>query len=306
MAIVKANYEKTLWQRMKQSKESYVLMAPYIIFFFVFTILPIIITFLLSFSYFNMLQPPQWRGWLNYERLLLDDDVFLIAARNTLIFGFITGPLSYFICVLFAWFINDLGPRIRTFMTLLFYAPSISGNMYVIWSFIFSGDTYGLVNGFLMKFGFIKEPVQWLNDPKYNLTIIIIVQLWLSLGAGFLAFIAGLQSVDKNLYEAGTVDGIKNRWQELWYITLPSMVPQLMFGAVMQIIISFTLSDVSMTLAGFPSTKYSAHTIPIHIIDYGMVRYEMGYASAIAVVLLLGMVILNKIIFSLLRRVSND
>lgn len=306
MPVVRARYGKSLWQRMKESKESYILMAPYMLFFLVFTILPIVITIILSFTYFNMLQPPQWRGWLNYERLFLDDDVFLVAARNTLVFGFITGPLSYFICVLFAWFINDLRPRIRTFMTLLFYAPSISGNMYVIWSFIFSGDTYGLVNGFLLRFGFIREPVQWFNDPRYNLTIIIIVQLWLSLGAGFLAFIAGLQSVDKNLYEAGTMDGIKNRWQELWYITLPSMVPQLMFGAVMQIIVSFTLSDVSMTLAGFPSTNYSAHTIPIHIIDYGMVRYEMGYASAIAVVLLLGMILLNRVIFAFLRRLTHD
>ena len=306
MPEVRPKFEKTLWEKIKLNKASYVLMAPYLIFFFVFTLLPIIITFFLSFTHFNMLQPPQWLGWANFERLLLDDDVFLIAVRNTLVFGFITGPLSYFICVLFAWFINDLGPKIRTFVTLLFYAPSISGNLFVIWAFIFSGDTYGLVNGLLMKWGMIREPVQWLNDPKYNLTIIIIVQLWLSLGAGFLAFIAGLQSVDKSLYEAGSVDGIKNRWQELWYITLPSMVPQLMFGAVMQIITSFTLSDVSMSLAGFPSTKYSAHTIPIHIIDYGMVRYEMGYASALAVVLLLGMVILNKVIFALLRRISND
>lgn len=243
-----------------------------------------------------MLEPPEWRGLLNYSRLFLDDDVFLIAVQNTLVFAFITGPISYFMCLIFAWLINELPPKLRAFMTLVFYAPSISGSVYVIWQFIFSGDMYGLVNSTLMRLGILNEPIQWLMDPKYNMKILIGVQLWLSLGASFLAFIAGLQGINPELYEAGAIDGIRNRWQELWHITLPSMKPQLMFGAVMQVASSFAVSDIAMALAGFPSTNYSARTVVTHIVDYGTVRYEMGYASAIATVLFVAMVFTKEII----------
>jgi multiple sugar transport system permease protein len=169
---------------------------------------------------------------------------------------------------------------------------------------MFTGDSYGIVNGFLMKYGFINEPVLWLQNPKYTLTIIIVVQLWLSLGTSFLAFIAGLQTVDKTLYEAGAMDGIRNRWQELWYITLPSMRPQLMFGAVIQITASLAVADTAIALAGFPSVQYSAHTVVTHLIDYGTYRFEMGYASAIATVLFLIMLGTNLIIQKLLMKVG--
>ena len=192
----------------------------------------------------------------------------------------------------------------RAFATLIFYAPTISGQVYLIWSIMFSGDSYGYVNGFLMKLGFIKEPVQWLTEPKYMLWVIMIVILWMSLGTGFLSFIAGLQGIDKTLFEAGYVDGIRNRWQELWYITLPSMKPQLMFGAVMSITQSFAVYEVTVALAGFPSTDYAARTIVTHLMDYGSVRFEMGYASAIATILFLAMVITNKIVQSMIKKVG--
>jgi multiple sugar transport system permease protein len=279
-------------------------MSPYLALFTLLIVIPILGSVVLSFTYFNMLEMPEWRGWDNYVRLFLDDDVFIIAIKNTLVFGLITGPISYGLCLLFAWLINELPPKIRAFMTLVFYAPSISANVYMIWSFIFSGDAYGLVNGFLMKMGLIHEPIQWLINPDYNLKILILIQLWLSLGTSFLAFIAGLQSIDRNLYEAGAIDGMKNRWQELWYITLPAMKPQLLFGAVMQISISFAVSDLTMALAGFPSTNYSARTIVTHIVDYGTLRFEMGYASAIAVFLFITMIFCKKVIWSLLDKVG--
>ena len=209
------------WKELKRSKHYYILMSPYMIIFFLFTVIPVVFSLGLSFFYFNMLEFPRFVGWQNYSRLLLNDDVFMIAVKNTFLFAVITGPVSYIACFLFAWIINELSPKVRAFMTLVFYAPSISGNVYFIWLILFSGDSYGYLNGFLMKFGFILEPIQWLTDEKYILTIIIIVQLWLSLGTSFLAFIAGLQTVDRSLIEAGAVDGIKNRWQELWFITLP-------------------------------------------------------------------------------------
>ncbi len=288
----------------KRDKHLYVLIAPYMVLFFIFTVLPVAMSILISLTYFNMLEFPRWAGWSNYTRLFLDDDIFLIALKNTLIFAVITGPISYIACFVFAWLINELRPKVRAFMTLVFYAPSISGNIYFIWQIMFSGDSYGIVNGFLMRTGFISEPILWFQDPKYTLMIIIIVQLWLSLGTSFLAFIAGLQTVDRTLFEAGAVDGIRNRWQELWYITLPSMRPQLMFGAVIQITASFAVADVAMNLAGFPSVQYSAHTVVTHLIDYGTIRFEMGYASSIATVLFVMMLGSNLIIQKLLKKVG--
>ncbi|GBF72430.1 ABC transporter permease [Paenibacillus sp. 598K] len=289
---------------MKRDRHLFVLMAPYMVLFGAFTVLPVVISIFFSFTYFNMLESPRWVGWSNYARLLWSDDVFLIGLKNTLIFAVITGPVSYLACFVFAWLINELRPKVRAFMTLIFFAPSISGNVFFIWQIIFSSDAYGIINGFLMRIGYLNEPVQWLQDPQYMLGIIIIVQLWLSLGTSFLAFIAGLQTVDRTLYEAGAVDGVRNRWQELWYITLPSMRPQLMFGAVIQITASLAVADVSMALAGFPSVQYGAHTVVTHLVDYGTIRFEMGYASAIATVLFMLMLGTNLVVQKLLRKVG--
>jgi multiple sugar transport system permease protein len=291
-----------VWSRMKKNAIHYVMIAPFFVVFFTFIVIPVIAAFLLSFTYFNMLEWPQWRGWLNYIRLFLYDEVFLIAVKNTLVFAFITGPVSYLMCLFLAWFINEMGPKLKTSLTFLFYAPSISGQLFLVWAIVFNGSQYGYLNGFLLKLGVINDPIQWLTDPTYSLKILIMVQLWLSLGAAFLAFIAGLQSVDPKMYEAAAIDGVRNRWQELWHITLPAMAPQLMFGAVMQISISFAVSNICMQLAGFPSTDYSARTVVTHVIDMGLVRYEMGYASAVATILFLAMVLTSTAIRRFLRK----
>jgi multiple sugar transport system permease protein len=296
--------KKDLWKEIKKSKHYYVLMAPYAILFFTFTVLPVLMSLGISFSYFNLLEPPRFVGLDNYIKLFLEDDIFIIALKNTLILAVVTGPVSYLMAFLFAWLINELGPKLRSFLTLVFYAPSISGNAFLMWLLIFSGDVHGYANSFLIRFGLIDNPVQWLKDPDYMLLVIIIVQLWLSLGVSFLAFIAGLQNVDRTLYEAGAVDGIRNRWQELWYITLPSMRPQLLFGAVMQITTSLAIAAVSMQLVGFPSVQYAGHTIVTHLIDFGTVRYDLGYASAIATVLFLIMITTNLVVRQILRKVG--
>lgn len=299
---------KTKWQYLKQdirdSRISYVMLAPYFILFFIFTVLPVAASVVISFTDFNMLEAPNFVGWKNYIKLMLDDDVFKKALKNTLVFAVITGPLSYIMCFLFAWVINEFKGKLRAFLTLIFYAPSIAGNAFMVWSIIISGDRYGYLNGLLMKWGFIYEPIQWMQTEKYVLPMLIVVQLWLSLGTGFLTFIAGLQTVDKSLFEAGAMDGIKNRWQELWFITLPNMKPMLMFGAVMAITQSFGVCDVTMQLCGYPSTDYAARTVVTHLFDYGYSRFEMGYASAIATMLFLIMILCNKAIQSLLRRVG--
>ena len=299
-----AKKKNSVRYRMKRSKASYIMMSPYFILFFIFTVLPVLMSIALSFTYFNMLEMPKFNGWDNYTKLFLHDDIFIISLKNTLIFAVVTGPISYILCLLFAWIINEFRPKVRTFLTLIFYAPSICGNAYMVWSLILSSDRYGYLNGLLMKLGLIDEQRLWMQDAKYILPCLIVVQLWLSLGTGFLSFIAGLQTVDKSLYEAAAIDGVKNRWQELWYVTLPAMKPQLMFGAVMQITQSFAVADISIQLAGNPSVNYAGATVVTHLLDYGSTRFDMGYASAIATVLFLLMVGTNKLVQKLLRRVG--
>lgn len=296
--------QKTLRYQIKKHKVSYAMIAPYFILFFLFTVLPVLMSMFLSFTNFNVLEMPEFVGWKNYIKLFLEDDIFMISLKNTLIFAVITGPISYMLCLLFAWIINEFKGKLRAFLTLIFYAPSISGNAYVVWNLILTGDRYGYLNGILLKYEFINEAIIWLKTEKYILPVLIVVQLWLSLGTGFLAFIAGLQTVDTSLYEAAAIDGVKNRWQELWYVTLPAMKPQLMFGAVMQITQSFAVADISIFLAGNPSVNYAGATVVTHLIDYGSTRFEMGYASAIASILFLLMVGSNKLVQRLLRRVG--
>ncbi len=303
-AYVIASQQNKLSYRIKKERASYVMLAPYFILFTFFTIIPVAMSMGLSFTYYNMLEMPQFVGWKNYIKLFLEDDIFLISLKNTLILAVITGPVSYILCLLFAWIINEFTGWLRALLTLVFYAPSICGNAYVVWNLILSGDRYGYLNGILLKLGILDEAVQWMKTEKYVLPTLVIVQLWLSLGTGFLSFIAGLQTVDKTLYEAAALDGIKNRWQELWYVTLPSMKPQLLFGAVMQITSSFAICDVSIALAGNPSVNYAGATVVTHLLDYGTVRFEMGYASAIATVLFILMVGTNKLVQKLLGRVG--
>ena len=303
-ALEVARKQGTLGYRIKKNKSCYIMMAPYFILFFLFTVLPVLMSIALSFTYFNMLEWPTFNGWNNYVKLLLEDDIFLVSLKNTLIFAVVTGPVSYFLCLMFAWIINEFSSKIRTLLTLIFYAPSICGNAYMVWQLILSSDRYGYLNGILIKLGIINEQKLWMQDAKFILPCLIVVQLWLSLGTGFLSFIAGLQTVDKSLYEAAALDGVKNRWQELWYVTLPSMRPQLMFGAVMQITQSFAVADISIQLSGNPSVNYAGATVVTHLLDYGSTRFDMGYASAIATVLFLLMVGTNKLVQKLLRRVG--
>lgn len=300
----KAKQEGKLLYRIKKSKTSYLMLAPYLILFTFFTIAPVLVSIGLSFTYFNMLEAPDFVGWANYIKLFLDDDIFMIALKNTLLFAVITGPVSYILCVLFAWIINEFRGKMRAFLTLIFYAPSICGQAYLVWNIILNPGKTGWLNGILIKMGFLDEPLLWMQTEKYVLPVLIVVQLWLSLGTGFLSFIAGLQTVDKSLYEAAAMDGVKNRWQELWYVTLPSMKPQLMFGAVMTITSSFAIHDQLAALAGFPSVGYAAHTVVSHLVDYGTIRFEMGYASAIATLLFMVMILCNKLVQFLLRKVG--
>ena len=292
------------WQEMKNNKTAYFMLAPFFLLFIIFTVLPVFLSVILSLTNFNMLQIPDFVGIQNFRNLFLDDDIFLLACQNTLIFAAITGPVSYLLSLLIAWFINELPPKIRAVVTLIFYAPSISGQVYLIWKTLFSSDSYGWANATLIDLGIINSPILWFENASYVMPLCIVVALWTSLGTAFLSFIAGFQTIDRSMYEAAAVDGIKNRWQELWYITLPTMRPQMMFGAVLAITNSFGFGAVVDALCGFPSVDYAAHTIMHHLSDYGGMRFEIGYASAIAVVLFVIMFGANIIIKKALSKVG--
>ena len=293
------------WHEIKRNKAAYFMVAPFMIIFTCFTILPVVLSAVLSLTNFNLLQIPDFVGADNYIRLFLDDDIFIIACQNTLIFAAIVGPVSYIMSFLVAWFINELSPKIRAVVTLIFYAPSISGNAYLIWKTLFSSDRYGWANAMLLEMGAIDTEIAFFEDADYVMPLCIIVALWTSLGTSFLAFIAGLQGIDKAQFEAGAVDGVRNRWQELYYITLPNMKDQLMFGAIMAITGSFGFGAVVDALCGFPSVDYAAHTIVHHLNDYGGSRFETGSASAIAVILFVVMVGANSIVKKVISKVGS-
>ncbi len=288
----------------RKYRQLYWMLLPYMLFFCAFTIVPVFVSIFFSFTQFNVLQPPVFIGLNNYARLFLDDPIFLKAVKNTLILAVITGPFGYLFSFLMAWMLCELPPKLRAVLTVIFYAPSISGNAYVIFTQLFSGDAYGFINSRLLNWGLITEPILWLRDENYMMGIVILVSLWMSLGVGFLSFIAGLQGVERAQYEAAEVDGVKNRWQELWYITLPNMVPQLLFGAVMAVTNSLAVADVTVALNGFPSTNYATHTIINHLNDYGIIRLDMGYACAIAVLLFFLMLFINKAVQKMLGKVG--
>ena len=293
------------WHEMKRNKVAYLMVAPYMIIFTCFTVLPVVLSAVISLTDFNLLEWPNFVGPANYIRLFLDDDIFITACQNTLIFACIVGPSSYLMSFMVAWFINELSPKIRAVVTLIFYAPSISGQAFLIWKTLFSSDRYGWVNAWLLKLDLIDKEIAFFEDADYVMPLCIVVALWTSLGTSFLSFIAGLQGIDKAQFEAGAVDGIKNRWQELWYITLPNMKNTLMFGAIMTITSSFGFGGTVTALCGFPSVDYAAHTIVHHLDDYGGMRFETGYASAIAVVLFVIMIGSNMLVKKIIAKVGS-
>ena len=300
--------DMTRWQwtlkEMKRNRVGYFMVAPFMLLFTIFTVLPVVLSIVVSFTDFNLLQWPTWLWFENYERLFLDDDIFMTACQNTFIFAVIVGPVSYLMSFMVAWFINELSPRVRAVVTLIFYAPSISGEVYTIWGTLFSGDAYGWVNAWLLELGFINEEILFFQDADYVMPLCIVVALWMSLGTAFLSFIAGLQGIDRAQYEAGAVDGIRNRWQELWYITLPNLKPQLMFGAILAITGAFGFGGVVTALCGYPSVEYKAHTIMHHLTDYYGTRFEVGYASAIAVILFAIMIGANMLVKKMISKVG--
>ncbi len=265
----------------------YLFLSPYLILFIIFTVIPVIVAIGTSLTNYNMLQEAKWLGISNYRLLFTDDDIFLIALQNTVVFALISGPTGYIMSFFAAWVINQL--KFKKGFALAFYAPSITSGvaMSVVWMWFFASDRYGMINNVLINLGIIHEPVLWNLDVDTILPVVIIISIWTSMGTGFLVFLAGLQNISKELYEAAAIDGIKNKFQELCTITIPLIKPQLLFGAINSIVGSMGVFDIAVSVAGMPSPDYAAHTIVAHLYDYAFIRFQMGYSSAISVVLFL-------------------
>ena len=273
----------------------YAFMMPFLILFALFIILPVLISFGMSFTNYNMIESPDFLGITNYKLLILDDAEFLIALKNTLVFAFISGPIGFLGSFVMAWLINNL--KARNLFSLAFYAPSITSGVALstVWLYFFSSDRYGLINNTLINLGILSEPIQWTQDVSTVLPVVILISIWMSMGTGFLTFLAGLQNLPQEINEAGMIDGIRNRFQELIYITLPQMKPQLLFGAINAAVGAFGVFDIAVSVAGLPSPNYAAHTIVAHLYDYAFIRFEMGYASAVAIILFLITFVLGRI-----------
>ena len=295
---------KNIFKTIRKNKFCYLYLAPFFILFGIFVIAPVVMAIILSFTSYNLTQPPQFVGIANYTALFFSDTVFTKATVNTLTMAIVVGPFSYIGALILAWALNELSPKLRTALVFFIYAPSISGNAFIIWQLLFSGDQFGYINSLLLNWGLISEPIYFLFDTKYMMTVVIIVTMWMSMGTQFLSFVAGLQGLDHALFEAGCIDGIRNRWQELWFITLPQLKPQLMFGAGMSSTGAFTVGNVGAMLCGNPSTEYAVHTLVNHMTDYATVKYEFGYACAIATLLFLVMIACNELIKLLLKNVG--
>ncbi len=289
---------------MKDDISFYLFMTPFMATFILFTVLPILASMVLSFFDYDMVSTPIFIGFENYIRMFTADELFFKVLANSLKFGILVGPGGYLLAFLMAWMINEFPRAIRVLLTFIFYVPSLVGNGLYIFQVMFSGDSYAYVNNFLISFGLVTEPIQFFQNDAYNFTLIVCIQLWMSMGVSFLANIAGLQNVNPELYEAGAIDGVRTRWHELWYITMPSMKTILLFSAVMQIQTAFSMGSLQTTLSGYPSVNNSVDTLVQYIGDVGTTRYEMGYAAALSVFLFIIIIIFRYLIGGLLNLIG--
>lgn len=278
-------------------------LSPYFIMFFTFIVVPVLVAILLSFTYFNSIEFPTFIGLKNYVSLLTQDAVFMqYVLPNTLKFSLIVGPGGYLLSFLTAWLLAQIPHRPRTFLALIMYTPSMTAGvaMTVLWAIIFSGNASGYINSILLRLNLIVEPIQFLQSPDYLMNIMIVVSLWSSMGVGFLAMLSGILNINPEVYEAAYIDGIKNRFQEIIYITIPSMKPQMLFGAVMAVVGTFQAGAIGVALSGTnPTPQYAGQLMVNHIDDYGFIRYEMGYAAAISVLLLVIVYLFSRVAMKL-------
>ena len=275
-----------------------VLLSPYAFLFCLLIAIPVCMAVILSFTYFNTIEFPKPIGLDNFVTLFTADSVFMQKVLpNTLIYAIFVGVGGYLLSFFLAWSLAQLPKWPRTILAIAIYSPSLTGGVLLsaVWSVVFNGSEGGYLNYLLLKLNLISEPVVWLQSDAHLLWIMIVVSLWSSMGIGFLSILSGILNANEELYEAARIDGVRNRFQEIIYVTIPQCKPQMLFGAVMAIVNTFQTSGIGVALSGSnPTPNYAGQLIVTHIEDYGFIRYEMGYAAAISVVLLIFIRLMSK------------
>lgn len=276
------------------------LQLPFLIVFGLFVLLPVVVAVGLSFTDFNSIQTPRFVGLKNYVSLITQDSIFMqYALPNTVLFAIVVGVGGYLLSFFMAWSLAQVSRGWRTVLAVIMYSPSLTGSamMSAVWRVLFGEDKVGYLNAFLLSHDIIQTPIPWLTSPDTLMIVMIIVSLWASMGIGFLAMLAGILNVNKELYEAAYIDGVTNRWQEVIYVTIPAARPQMLFGAVMSVVTTFQNGSIGVVLSGGqnPTPGYAGQLLVTHIEDYGFLRYEMGYAAAVSVVLLVIIYAISKI-----------
>lgn len=281
----------------------WIMLLPYLLLFIAFILLPIILAVGLSFTNFDSVKIDSFEALENYIRAFSKDTVFMQnILPNTILYAVIVGPGGYVLSFIMAWILSQLTKVPRTVLAVILYMPSLISGVAVstIWAVVFAGDRTGYLNNLLLGWGIINEPVAWLTSTEYLMPIMIFVALWSSLGIGFLSMLSGILNVDREQYEAGIIDGISNRVQEVIYITIPNIKSQMLFGAVMAVVNTFNTTGLGVALSGSnPTPQYAGSLIVNHIDDVGFIRYEMGYACALSVILLVIVWVFNKLAYKL-------
>ncbi|HEY8576714.1 MAG TPA: sugar ABC transporter permease [Devosia sp.] len=279
-----ASTRPSFWSRLWQNDApGYLFLLPWLIGFFGLTIGPIISSFYLSFTDFDLLTSPEWVGANNYIRMFTNDPKFWASMRVTMMFVIFSVPLKLAFALGVALLLNR-GMRGLPLYRALFYLPSLLGAsvaIAILWQQIFARD--GLVNDFLAIFGIVGP--SWISTPQYSLWTIIILAVW-QFGSPMIIFLAGLRQIPQDMYEAASLDGA-GRWRQFRKITLPLLTPVVFFNAIIQTIEafkSFTPAFIISGGTGNPINSTLFYTLYLYQEAFGFFR--MGYASALAWVLL--------------------
>ncbi len=275
-------YRNTL-RHMRKEWTAYLFLLPSLLQFFVFTAFAVAFSFYLSFHEWNILEPAKpFVGFDNYARLLRDSRVHQ-AIFNTIYYTVVSVPLTLFFGLLIALLLNN-PIRGRGLFRAMYYLPGITSAVAVaiVWKWVFNGD-FGLINYYLIQFGLISEPIRWLTDPNIAMPSIIIVSIWGGVGGCMIIYLAGLQAIPEEIYDAAKVDGA-GPIRRLFSITIPLLGPSTFYLLITSIIGATQQFGLPYLMtSGGPLGRTT--TIAYHLYQSAFKNFEMGYAAAMSYVL---------------------
>lgn len=279
--------EETFLQKLNKQKVSYLFIALPAVLFFVFQLAPVFISFLWSFTRYDVIHPPVFVGLDNYKNILFNDPLFWKAIGNTLVYVVGVVPIGICFSLILAVAI-DQKIKFKNFFKSIFFLPTVTAivAVSVIWKWLYAGEKYGLLNYLIMKLGF--QPIDWLASPAWTMPSIMIMSIWAGVGYNMILFLAGLQTIPHVMYEAAEIDGA-GFWKKFFHVTLPLLKPTIVFVTMMSFIFSFQVFEQVYIMTGgqggIGGVLNSALTIVAYLYDKGFQKFQMGYASALAYII---------------------